>query len=235
MNRKIAWVCLASALTLGGCASPQVVMTQSKPVPKGAVVTYQQGEKEDALKSVAFFVNKDFVRHDGFADQGDYALFDRQTKTYYQLNKSKNEVEVIVGKPMPAARPSFDIQVETEESAVLQTGTAQYRAIKVNGQLCREMVTVPDLLPDFIAGLLEMEQVLASHYTAQQIAAMNVCDQALKVYYPEKVRELGFPAREWQEGGFGRFIDSFTNDLDPTPGMHTMPKGMSLRGDELKK
>lgn len=235
MNRKVAWLCLGSAVVLGGCASPQVVMTQSKPVPKGAVVTYMQGETDDTQKSVAFFVNKDFIRYDGLAGDGDYALFDRHTKTYYQLDKAKNEVDVIVGKPMPATRPEFDIQVETEESAVLQTGNAQYRAVKVNGQLCLEMVTVPDLLPDFSTGLLEMEQTLASHYTPQQIAAMNVCDQALKVYYPEKVRELGFPAREWKESGYGRFIDSFTSDLDPPPGIHTMPKGVRMLGDKVKK
>lgn len=234
MTKKLAvWMGLSSMVVLAGCGSTPIVITETKPTPKGAVVVYSEGEKADALKKTLVFVNKDFVRIDGRGGEGDFNIYDRHTSTYYQVDSGRKVIDVVRARPV-AERPVFDIQVETEESSVLDDGRAQYRAIKVNGNLCREMVTVPDLLPEVVAGLLELDKTLASHYTAKDIATMDVCDQALKVYYPEKLRELGFPAREWKEGGYTRFIEEFSDGMEPPKTLTVMPKGMKLTGDSLK-
>lgn len=228
LNKLLLGVCVPAVL-ISGCSTVNIAITEEKPDQPGTVISYNEGESGKELFPTRMFVNKDYVRIDGHGERNDFRIYDRHVGTLYQVRTDKKQVDAIRARTNAGPLPEYTIEVESEESALIEGGQAQHHVVKVNGEVCRELVTVKDMLPDVLAAITEMDVAMSGKYTDEQIARLDACTLALNVYYPKKLRELGFPAREWDEKGNERFIADFSEGMPPPKNFTRLPSGLTLR------
>ena len=151
-----------------------------------------------------FLVTPRYVRIDEGGDDAGYTLFDRREHIIYNISHADRSVLVMNPPSQVPKQPDdlkLDERIEDDPKAPRIAGKApQHISLLANGQVCRELVVVPGLMPEAMAALRDFQQVLA-RVQAATLSAMpsdmqTPCDLADNVYAPLRPLAHGLPIQE---------------------------------------
>jgi len=190
----------AMALTLGaGLAGGARADTHN-----GALLVYRVWEPGLQPYISRILVTPGYLRMDEGEGSGDYTLFDRKQGIIYNVS-SEDHSALVMNPPAAAAATRDDLRLEERSNSDDQAPRIgglmpQNVSLLANGQVCREMVTVPGLMPEAVAGMRDFQRVLARVQAATQgnIPAdmQTPCDLAENIYAPLRQLAHGLPIQD---------------------------------------
>jgi len=160
-------------------------------------------------------VTPEFVRIDEGEGTLDYTLYDREQDIMY--NVSSEDRAALVMNP-PAAEPTQPASLQLDQRLSRDAGAPsiaghapQNVTLLANGQVCRELVTVPGLMTEAMAGMRDFQALLARI----QLAMLNTipadmqtpCDLADNVYAPLRQLDHGLPILERTDSRSRSLVD----------------------------
>lgn len=232
--QTIFWAVL-SALVISGCATDathndgEEAVDQSK---LGVVLLYAEKEPDSPQNGLRMFVNKEFLRIDDLSAPNGFILFERKTRTIYNILSDEKTVSVIAPKPVLVAPPMpIAITEEKSDSALvirgMDTSNGFHYKFFANGAACYNVVVAENFLPDVVQAFVEFRTVLAGeHATALgnlPPERLDACDLALNIFYPAHHLQFGFPLREWNDKGYSKFLREVQYGIVIDPKMLTVP------------
>ncbi len=204
MNKWFRGLTIAlCGITLSACS-----MIEEKPAPRGTIVDYTESVAGTRI-NVRYIVFPDMLRVEYGTTGNKYTLYDRATKTIYDVDERDKAVAVIQGEapPMETAEQLGITITETASELVGNGSSTLYRFIKNNEQ-CLNAVVVKELLPAVEQAMLELAAVRANDPRLKDIDK-NSCEYVLRVVSPRIIPTLGLPVRQWSNTGYSKFIDGY--------------------------
>jgi hypothetical protein len=202
---------------------------------ESTMLLYQAREPGVAPYSSRILVTERYVRMDDGKDDGDYLIFDRESRLISSVTHSDQTVfeipprEVNAEPPMPIERRS---EAVAQPDAPRVGGKApELQRLYVNDKLCYSVVTVPKLMGDAVAAITDFRQVLAGEH-AKMLPRLpadmqDACDLALNTFHPAWQVEFGLPLQEWDERGNGQMLMDFNGSLMVDESLFELPEGYS--------
>lgn len=178
-------------------------------------------------------VTEDFLRSDDGHDNGDFILFDRQTRHIYSVSHAQRSVLVIESLQSPdmaQLQPPLQESLQPDPDAPKIAGqSASHFKLSSGEQVCLQATVVPGLMPDVVAALREMQALLA----ARQFRDLDKtpedyrtpCFLANYIYAIDRHLQAGFPILELRQDGRQRALLDFSNSESVAAGLFTLPKG----------
>lgn len=171
---------------------------------------------------VRFLVTAGYLRIDDGYDASDYILLDRATQKIFSINHEQRNILRIdplatATGPVPDLKPGIEYLEDATAPLIAGKHPRHYR-FTAAGEVCREAVVIPELLPAAVEALSEYYVLLAR----QQIDTLDdvppdirtPCYLSRYVYYPVRPLEQGLPIREWDASGY---LHELTNYRDRVP------------------
>jgi len=175
----------------------------------------------------------DYLRLDqGEADQG-FILFDRRERVIYSVNPEERSI-LEIDPPVSNLDTPADLNIELH--AVQMTDAPAVGGVKplhwqlyANGEICREAILAPGLMPKAVAAYREYLLLLA----AQQVVSLpsipdefqSACDSALHIYAPDALLGKGLPLRLWDEQGYQEILTEYKPSSSVSAELFVLPKG----------
>jgi hypothetical protein len=201
-------ILIGAALTLG-------LSTTALAQQATTLLVYKVWEQGMGNYTSRVLVTPQFVRLDEGEGTLDYTLFDREQNIIYNIS-SEDRTALVIDPPVAELQRPEDLRLDQRVTADPQAprigGLApQNVTLLVNGGVCREMVTVPGLLPEAMAGLRDLQQVLA-RVQAVTLGAMppgmvSSCDLADDVHAALRPLDHGLPIQERTERRSRSLVD----------------------------
>lgn len=220
-------------LLLAGCAATG---EQSAPAPEpkaGTILIFQETEPDADPARMVYFVNQDMMRINEWQETEDFVLFDRRSRTIYNVVAKDKTILVIEDRPITVPSPvDYTLVEKKEESAAAIRNTdgnkAWHYKYMIGDQVCYNTVSIPDYLNDVVAALSEFREVLAGEHakTLPNTPAdvLDPCDLAMNIFEPGRFLDKGFPLREWDQRGYQRFLMDVRHDRVPPANVLTLPE-----------
>lgn len=173
---------------------------------------------------VTFLATAEHLRIDDTANKQDFILFDRKARVIYSVSSEDQQIIKIRHRPV-TRQPPITLSVETRQlqdaaqaPAIAGNKPLHFQTF-VNGELCYDWFAVSGLMPDLVAAMKAMKQVLAG----QQAEVMQflpadmheACDLAENTFYPALYLDKGFPVIEQGSNGYSRRLTSFKETSVP--------------------
>ncbi len=228
---KAKWFVIVSVML----ASTLVVTACHKKGSDG-IATYLLFTEQEAKGSpyqTRILVTKDFVRFDDGAEHGDFILFDRVKQQIVSITVS-NKQAMVISKHEVTIKPPVDLALSQKQLGSMQDAPAiegnkpQHYQLLAKGKVCQDVVTVPDLLPDYVSAMREFNLILAgdSAATLNLIPAdvQDDCEMARSVFAPNRALEFGLPVQEWDSRGYRRSLMDYKRDFKVEPALFVIPK-----------
>lgn len=155
-----------------------------------------------------------YMRMDDGVDEGDYVLFDRQSRLISSVTHNDQTVFEIPAREIslkpPVALEKRSEQGEVGKAPKIDGKTPQQHSLYVNDILCYNVVAVPGLMADVVKSLRDFRQVLAGEH-ARALPSIPAdmqepCDLALHTFHPGWLLQFGLPIQEWDEAGRGQML-----------------------------
>lgn len=149
-------------------------------------------------------VTPEFVRMDEGEGAVDFTLYDREQDVMYNVSGGDRSI-LVMNPPIADFQLPEDLQLDervtSDEQAPKIAGLAtQHVSLLANGEVCREMVTVPGLLPEALEGLRDFQALLGriQYATRHTIPAdmQTSCDLAENIYAPLRGLSHGMPIQD---------------------------------------
>jgi hypothetical protein len=159
-----------------------------------------------------------YVRMDEGEGGRMYTLYDRKEGVLYNVDEDERSILVIkppVSEPAVPGDLELTRKVGSDEGAPTIAGRVPQRVtLLANGEVCRELVTVPGLMASAVAGMRDMQRTLG-HVQAATLSIIpaemqTACDLAENVYAPLRRLDHGLPIQE-DEHGRGRALVDFSS------------------------
>lgn len=200
----------------------------------GAILLeYTEQDEGTEPYPVRILVTPAYLRIDDGYDDSDYTLLDRGAGTIFSINHEARKI-LRIDPPAPGTAPVPDLKPGVEyledRSAPLIAGKLpRHYRFTAAGEVCREAVVVPELLPAAVQALSEYY----THLARQQVDTLDQvppeyrtpCYMARYVYYPVRPLELGLPIREWDASGNLRALTNYRESVRVTPDLFVLPIG----------
>jgi hypothetical protein len=197
MAPAMKWTVVAMLVLLLAACAPK------PPPPEHATVLYlEENDGAGATTPIRTLVTPKFVRIDGGDNAQDFLLYDRATRTIYDVTFAERLILVIA--PRAGARtkpPKLYDRTKRDTAAMPAVGgkSIVHYQLLTNGRLCYDLYAADGLLPDAVIALREYREALAG----EQMAAIGFtpseqklpCDLANHVYTPARHLAYGFPVR----------------------------------------
>lgn len=196
------------------------------------MLLYQVTEPGLAPYSSRILVTPRYMRMDDGSAQGDYLLFNRDSRIIYSVTHSDGTVLEIHPRPMTIKSPlplhMGEAEVPDGNGAPAIGGKKPHRyRLSVNGALCYQVVAVPGLLADAVKALRAYRAVLAGEHARvlpRIPADMNdPCDLALNTFAPDWQLKFGLPIQEWDPQGKGQQLMDFNAAYPVQPSLFVLP------------
>ncbi len=192
-----AFTCLLSALWL-------VIPMPSAAAEEGTIpvteLIFEESEPGVKPYRSRMLLSRDGLRLDDGSDDGDFILFDRNTREIHSFNRD-DRTEMVI-PPRQVAPVDFELRYEQsaqplEDAPKVAGKTPVEHHYRADGKLCRRSVNAPGLLPEFTAVLRDYEQQLAEQ-GKQTLARMPAdvresCYMSNNLIHPVDYYEGGFP------------------------------------------
>jgi hypothetical protein len=151
---------------------------------------------------VRMLVTPKFLRIDGGTDGNDFLLYDRATRTSYNVSPTDRLVLVIPPRTLPSGKATnlkHRVKRDTAVFPAVAGRTVIRYQLLTNGRLCYDLYAADGLLPEAVAALREYREALAGEQGAAigftPPKARAPCDLANHVYTPARHLMHGFPVR----------------------------------------
>jgi len=194
---------------------------------------YREQEPGTDPYQVRTLVTDAFVRSDDGSAAGDFLLFDRRARVLYNVVHDDRTILVIPERKVDLAVPGtleLEERFRPESEAPRIGGRAVSSfVLNANGELCREGMVVPGLLPGVTRALIELERVLAR----QQVATLyktpqefrTPCFLANYLYATDRMLQRGLPIQDGIRGGRHRVLLDFDPDYRAEEALFRLPEG----------
>ena len=230
---------LAVVLTAAWLVVPIPGFAADDGSPNGIILSYDEQEAGVDAYPLRILVVPGYLRMDDGDDQGDFMLFNRHTRTIFNIIREDRDI-LVIEHSAPAtgqgAQPQLDLGVEKIEDKNIPRVDGMlpeiYRFTAAN-DVCLEAVVVPGLLPPAVQALGEYGRILADR---QQRTLENTpvefrtpCFLSRYVYVPNRHLEKGLPIREWDNSGYRRTLTDFSENVPIEPALFELPAGYTRR------
>jgi len=192
-------------------------------VPAGAaeveagLLVYRVEAPGQAVSFNRLMTTQDSLRLDqGEADQG-FILFDRRERVVYSVNPEERSI-LEIDPPASNLETPADLNIELSPAKMVDAPAVGgvkpvHWQLRANGEICREAILAPGLMPKAVAAYREYLLLLA----AQQAVTLpsipeefqSACDSAINVYAPDALLEKGLPLRLWNGQGYQEVLTDF--------------------------
>lgn len=185
-------------------------------------------------------VTQDFLRIDNGNEEEDYLLFNRRTGSLVNVVVD-DETVFSLARTIDISnynKPELSWEVKKDQSFAVTNRKgdkkSEFYQYLVNGQECRSVVSVSDLLPEVVKAMREYHRVLANElYKGLKFQpADDYCYLAFNVFEPGKYLEAGFPVREWDKKGYQRFLKDYQSGIVLPEKLFVLPENYSKYGSE---
>lgn len=196
-NRRLGWV-LAGLLVACVPATPP----PAKATARATALYFLENDSTSGATTVRMLITEKFLRIDGGADDSEFILYDRSTRTIYDVSAADHLILVIAPRAIPAsAAPRLYYRTNRDAAAFPRVDgrTVVHYRLLTNGRVCYDLYAADGLLPEAVAALREYREALAGEqyaaigYTPNEFKAP--CDLANHVYAPARYLLHGFPVR----------------------------------------
>jgi hypothetical protein len=199
---------------------------------ESVMLMYQAHEPGIAPYSSRILVTERYVRMDDGVDEGDYLVFDRQSRLISSVSHNDQTVfeipprEITLEPPLPLQRRHE--QQPVGNAPKVDGKQPEQHLLYVNESLCYSVVAVPGLMGDAVAALREFRQVLAGEHARvlPDIPAdmQQPCDLALHTFHSGWQLQFGLPIQEWDEAGSGQVLVDYRQSFMVDNGLFTLPR-----------
>jgi hypothetical protein len=197
------------------------------------MLLYQAQEPGTGTYPSRILVTERYVRMDDGADEGDYLLFDRQSRLISSVTHDDRTVFEIPPREVTQEPPSKlerrSEQVQTKGAPVVEGKSPQQHHLYVNDKLCYSVVVVPGLMTDAVVALGDFRQVLAGEHAKvlPRLPAdmQKPCDLALNTFHADWQLQFGLPIQEWDEAGNGQLLMDYKEGFAVDEALFTLPQG----------
>lgn len=180
-----------------------------------------------------FLITADLLRLDEGADQGGYALFDRQAGVVY--NVDMQEATVLIIQPPEAALPTppvaLDLGVEelpAPDLSEVEGVTPRHYRLQANGEVCVELTAVEGVMKSATAALAQFHGRLADQHALVMKAypqeSDDACDLAEFIYAPTRRFSHGLPLALTTAAKTEQLVD-YDRDVIVDEGLFRVPDG----------
>jgi len=181
----------------------------------GALVFYSEKEPGGEAFKTRIFVTKKYLHVSDDRKAKGFILFDRITKTIYNVNDDDKTIMLIesarVTKPSPIEINYKETSQPSGAIPSVNGNKAMHYRFTANGKPCYNVVALgANFIPELSTAMSEFRTVLAGEH-AKTLGGtpkdmLDACDLALNIYHPIDHLKNGFPLREWSSAGYSRFI-----------------------------
>jgi len=189
------------------------------------ILSYEEREAGTDNYIVRVLVSPGFVRFDDGYAASDFALLERQSKTVFSVSHEDRSILVIEYRPGAAALAATDIKLtetHTPDNAAPAIAGQQpvHTNYLANGNVCFQTVTVPVVMGDAVAGMVEYAEVLAvrQRNNMESVPESMQTPCFLSRYVTAAARQYrdGLPVQEWDDSGYFRTLTDF-NEHETVP------------------
>lgn len=225
MQKVLSTTVKALILGAGLCSGAQAATQHS------ALLVYRVWEPGLDPYISRILVTPQFLRMDEGEGAMDYTLYDRQQKIIYNISSEDRTALVMNPPPMALKQPgslTLEQRISSDAQAPKVAGLApQNVSLLANGQVCRELVAVPGLMPEAVAAMRDFQQVLARVQAATLDAIpkdmQTPCDLADNVFAPLRALDHGLPIQEHSPTHSRSLVD-FVADHPVDDSVFSIPK-----------
>lgn len=197
------------------------------------LLVYEEQEPGTEVYPVRVLITPDYLRFDDGADDGDYLLLDRSTRTAYSVAHEESSI-LVLDVPVSGKRPSGEITLEEKRTpdpdAPLVAGTrpltVEYLA---DGERCMQAVVVPGFLSGAADALAEYARLLGDRqYRDLDTVPADMrtgCFLARYIYHTDRHLAEGLPLQEWDDAGYRRSLVGFEENAVFPDGLFSLPDG----------
>lgn len=217
---KPLWVPLLLLVTPGVLAAP------------AAALLYEMTEPGVEATPARYLITPEYLRLDDGKDTGDYVLYDRKARVIYNVVHRDRTIGEIHWRPV-AQPPPEPLELNEKElplgAEAPRVGgrEVQWRQLYAGERLCMDALVVPGLMPDAVATMAAMQQVLAGEHAAMipHIPAdvRDTCDLAINVYSPGWPLRFGLPIEQQEYNGRRWSLRDFRADVETSAALFTLP------------
>lgn len=200
---------------------------------RGTQLKYYDSEPGVGSYDTRVLVTDDYMRMDDGVEGGDYVLLDRNTQVIYSVTHERRSIlEIRARQPDKVPPPDLRLNVRSysDPAAPRIAGKVPMRyELRVDDFVCRNVVTVPDILPAALRALGEFRRILAgahmSNLDKTPKEMQDDCFLAYDVFAPERQLQYGFPIQEWDEQGYSRHLLDYQEDTALDEALFSLPEG----------
>jgi len=205
---------------------------ETKPANAGFLIMFSEMRPHEPEASVRMMITDQFLRIDEGPNSEDFILFDRRSKSIF--NVVQEDKSILTIKPVEKdIEPPFPLRwiIESQTSQALMRSqnnndaTATHYLYYLNEEPCYNLVTINNQLVETLDAMREYNQVLGNelksnyhHMEGQQ------CHEAINIFDPNIRLQYGFPLREWSVYGYQRFLVDFKKDIIFPASLFELPK-----------
>lgn len=199
----------------------------------GLMIQYLDTEPGVDPYDTRVLVSADYMRMDDGVDDSDFILVDRTAMTIYSVTHERRSI-LVINNSRPDKIPPGDMRLgvrslrDTEAPRIGGKVPVHYE-LSMNENICRHVLTVPDLLPDALLALREFRRILASAHMRNldrtPEAMRDPCFLAYDVYAPDRQLQYGFPIQEWDEQGNSRSLINYDDEFVLDETLFRLPEG----------
>ena len=204
----------------------------TKPANAGYMLMFTEMRPSEPEASVRMIITDEFLRMDEGPRSEDFILFNRQSKTIYNVVKDDQSIlkiqpsEKILTAPFPLR---WVIKSETSQ-ALMRTqnsneASATHYSYQLNDKPCYNMVTINNHLVETLDAMREYNRVLGNELKSNyREMEGQQCQEAILIFEPNIRYQYGFPLREWSVYGYQRFLVDFKKDVIFPESLFVLPK-----------
>lgn len=208
------------------------VNKEIKPENAGYMLMFSEKRTFEPEGPVRMIITDKFLRIDEGSNNGDFILFNRQSKSIF--NVVKEEKTILAIKPVTkTVEPPFPLRwvIESQTSQALMRSqqnneaAATHFKYMLNDKPCFNLVTINNQLVETLDAMREYNQVLANELKSNyHHLAGQECQEAIDIFDPNIRFQYGFPLREWSAYGYQRFLVDFQKDVIFPESLFVLPK-----------
>ena len=219
-------------LLLAACGKAgDMTATVPESITGVSVLSYEEREAGTDSYIVRVLVSPGFVRFDDGYTASDFALLDRQSKTVFSVSHEDRSILVIEYPPGGVATPPDLTLTETRTPDDAAPAIAGKQPVHIsylaNGDLCFQAVTVPAVMGDAVAGMVEYAEVLATRQrnNMESVPESMQTPCFLSRYVTAAARQDrdGLPVQEWDDSGYFRTLTDFSENETVPAALFELP------------
>lgn len=221
---RTAFVVMLGGLVLAACMP-------AAPGAKNYLLMFKEQDPGRQAYQTRMIVTPKYLRIDDGHASDDFVLFDRKTRTVYNVVHDDQTILVVKPLPIHLARPKvFKQTVEKttlEGSPTVDGKTVTRYILRTNGKQCYEVAAAKGLLEEPRRALIEFARALAGqHAVGTALTPKDMrsdCDLADDIFLPARHLQYGFPVRQTDSAGRVRILTDFKRGYVADPKLFKLP------------